>query len=723
MVSRSPVRVLAVLCLSVATACGSPTPNGSGSYGLTVKTRGEGSVQSTPVGVDCGPLCTAPFKAGTEVVLAALPSEGGSLVAWGGACTGSGECRVVMDADREVTADFTVPLTVKVQSAGGTVVSSPAGVNCGEFCGAQFPPGTQVTLTATPAAGFGFSGWGGACSGTSLTCSVTLDAATEVTAAFAPLAPADAVLVVNVTGTGQGTVTSDPSGISCPTGCNGSYPPGTQVTLTAAPASGSTFAGWSGGCSGRAATCTLTMDTSRSVTARFTAGGGSCNWVHQLSGAAGISGSERDAVTGIARDPATGRLLIVATLSGDVTLAGSTVPAPFDYGNATAIVMNPEGSQVVSSFARGSTNPVGVVLTGPGGWMPDGRVVMAIQVSGTMDFGGATLVQPTAWRTYAAAYATDGTLSWVQAAGVTTNAFLFEALHGLAVDSSSGAVVLGTRFEQADTFGTSTTYTPTPYNGASTGPGADALLVRYTAAGQPSWVRTAGGDASDDLYAVAVGPAGKVAYAGAFRGAADFGGGAFPATQPFSAVVGTYDSTGVFQFTRAIENAAGRAVAVAGNGDVLVAGELTGVADFGGVTKTPSGMDAFVARYGATGTLQWVTLLGGTGQDAAKAMAVDPLTGDAWVAGTFTGTATFLASPETSRGQSDVFLVRLGADGAVKQAVTYGGTQADAPLTLSVDSAGNALLGGEFSGIADYGATTPFTATGFSDGFALCLSP
>jgi hypothetical protein len=154
-----------------------------------------------------------------------------------------------------------------------------------------------------------------------------------------------------------------------------------------------------------------------------------------------------------------------------------------------------------------------------------------------------------------------------------------------------------------------------------------------------------------------------------------------------------------------------------------VAGELTGPADFGGVTKTPSGMDAFVARYSANGTLQWVTLLGGTGSDGAQALALDPLTGEAWVAGTFTGTATFLSSPETSRGQEDVFLARLGTDGSVSRAVTYGGTLADSPLALSVDGSGNVLMGGEFSGTADYGGTAPFTASGSSDGFALCLSP
>src|SRR5262249_29407173 len=48
-------------------------------------------------------------------------------------------------------------------------------------------------------------------------------------------------------GTGSGTVTSTPTGITCGTTCSGNYASGTAVTLTATPATGSTFSGWSGG--------------------------------------------------------------------------------------------------------------------------------------------------------------------------------------------------------------------------------------------------------------------------------------------------------------------------------------------------------------------------------------------------------------------------------------------------------------------------------------------
>jgi predicted phage tail protein len=80
-----------------------------------------------------------------------------------------------------------------------------------------------------------------------------------------------AQLIVTVTkaGSGTGTVTSNPTGITCGADCSESYPGGTVVTLTATPASGSTFGGWSGACSGTS-TCTVTGNTSISVTASFT---------------------------------------------------------------------------------------------------------------------------------------------------------------------------------------------------------------------------------------------------------------------------------------------------------------------------------------------------------------------------------------------------------------------------------------------------------------------
>jgi hypothetical protein len=69
-------------------------------------------------------------------------------------------------------------------SGRGTVTSSPGAIDCGAACHAAFWPRASVILTANPADGSAFLGWGGACVGTALTCELTMDSAKTVTAAF-----------------------------------------------------------------------------------------------------------------------------------------------------------------------------------------------------------------------------------------------------------------------------------------------------------------------------------------------------------------------------------------------------------------------------------------------------------------------------------------------------------------------------------------------------------
>ncbi len=81
--------------------------------------------------------------------------------------------------------------------------------------------------------------------------------------------PAQACHALTVTLGGSGTGTVSGTGITCPTGCSGSYGASTSLTLTPAPAPGSAFTGWSGDCAGTGG-CTLTMSADHAVTATFT---------------------------------------------------------------------------------------------------------------------------------------------------------------------------------------------------------------------------------------------------------------------------------------------------------------------------------------------------------------------------------------------------------------------------------------------------------------------
>lgn len=234
---------------------------------------GAGTVTSSPAGVNCGADCTEVYSAGTMVTLTAAPAVGSTFTGWSGeGCSGTGTCTVTMDAAKTVAATFALQnftlSTAKAGTGTGTIASSPAGINCGADCTEVFPFGTTVTLTAAAGSGSTFSGWsGGGCSGTG-TCVTTINAATTVTATFTLNTYA---LTVNKSGSGTGTVTSSPAGVNCGTDCSEMYNHGTMVTLTATPAMGSSFTGWSGGCTGTG-TCTVTMDAAKTVTANFTLG-------------------------------------------------------------------------------------------------------------------------------------------------------------------------------------------------------------------------------------------------------------------------------------------------------------------------------------------------------------------------------------------------------------------------------------------------------------------
>jgi Domain of unknown function (DUF1929)/Divergent InlB B-repeat domain len=205
---------------------------------------------------------------------------------------------VVLHACRETT-DITPPtaslgtvqyrLTITGRGTGdGRVVSLPSGIGCSitagvvatTGCSFLFASGQVVKLTATPAAGHSFTGWGNACSGKG-TCSVTMTAARAVSAQF--LKGPFTIRISAGSGTGTGTVKSQAGltpalkcvitdGVPAVTGCSARYPAYSSVILTATPLSGDQFLGWGSPCSGTGS-CSPTVIMNRTISAKFEAGG------------------------------------------------------------------------------------------------------------------------------------------------------------------------------------------------------------------------------------------------------------------------------------------------------------------------------------------------------------------------------------------------------------------------------------------------------------------
>jgi phospholipase C len=275
--SRVTRRVF-VCCVSsiflILCGCGgggsSSFPTGSVQLSVQAAGGGGGTVSSNPTGINCGSACSASFSSGTQVTLTASPAANSFFAGWSGACSGTGVCKITVTQNTSVMANFSASPVLTVTLAGtgsGSVTSNPAGINCGQTCSAGFSTGSAVTLTATAGANSIFAGWTGSDCGSSPTCVVTLGASEQVTATFNNSAQNTAMLTVTLAGTG--TVTSSPAGINCPQTCSASFEIGTQVTLTEAPAANSSFAGWSGACHGTASTCSVALNSSQSVTATF----------------------------------------------------------------------------------------------------------------------------------------------------------------------------------------------------------------------------------------------------------------------------------------------------------------------------------------------------------------------------------------------------------------------------------------------------------------------
>ena len=212
-------------------------------YALTVSTVGSGSVLRV--------RAQTSYTSGTVVTLTASPSAGYTFTGWSGDLTGSvNPATITMNAAKTVTATFTaIEYTFTVSTSGsGSVAKSPSKTT--------YHYGDVVQLTATPITGWTFSAWSGDVTGSANPASMTVNGNKAVTATFT-----QNQYTLDVPIIGSGSVAKSPSKTT--------YIYGETVQLTATPAAGYTFTGWSGDLTGSVNPATITMNAAKTVTATF----------------------------------------------------------------------------------------------------------------------------------------------------------------------------------------------------------------------------------------------------------------------------------------------------------------------------------------------------------------------------------------------------------------------------------------------------------------------
>src|SRR2546426_343355 len=292
-------------------------------YTLNLTTVGNGTASKSPD--------QPSYNFGTVVQLTATPNAGQSFVGWTGDASGTANpLSVTMDGDKSITAQFTVILSVTVVGSG-SVTKSPNQ--------ATYAPGTVVQLTATPAVGWHVVGWSGDASGTANPLSVTMDGNKNITATFAIN-----TYTLSVTTVGNGTVTKSPN--------QATYNHGTVVQLTATPAVGWRFVGWSGDASGLANPLSVTMDGNKNITATF----------------------EANSYT------------LGLTTVGNGTASKSPDQPSYDYGTVVQLTSTPSPGQSFVGWtgdASGTTNPLDVTMDGDKSITAQFTVILSVTVVGS----------------------------------------------------------------------------------------------------------------------------------------------------------------------------------------------------------------------------------------------------------------------------------------------------------------------------------------------------
>lgn len=536
--------------------------------------RGQGTVVSTPPGIDCpGVACAASFDVDQSVVLTATAAAGSRFGAWT-SCPAAvdGACTVSLTGDAATTVQFvrTPRVTIDVVgSADFAIGSSPAGVTCaGATCAGVFDHGTAVTVTASDGAASRWKGWTG-CGGAAGPCTVTVDAAdVALTATYRDLLGLDALLE----GSGAGTLAA--TGLTCAGAtCAGTYEAGASVTITATPAAGSRFAGWTGcdsvgGAGG--AQCVVAVASARTVRAGF---------VRQRQVTLDVTGSGAGSVD----------LAGVGTCSADCTLT-------VDQGPIT-LTQTPTAGSRGDGFAGACTS------AGP---------------------TCATTVATDA--TVAVAFVRQHTLTITVAADVTVT-----GPAGPCVGPATCAAVVDLGATIALAAATALPGQQLRWSTGCTGGGCAVAIAGDLTVG----VSLDGGHASwgqllhlpdstyhDTVRGVATAPDGDVIATGA--------------SSPFGprGWVARYAPDGTLRWSRAV-TATGDddvvAACVTASGDVIIGGSGNGTIQLDATSITDTGRnDGWVARLdGATGTAAWMVKIGGPvlthgfANDAVLALACD----------------------------------------------------------------------------------------------------
>jgi Ca2+-binding RTX toxin-like protein len=299
---------------------------------------------------------------------------------------------------------------------------------------------------------------------------------------------------------------------------------------------------------------------------------------------------------------------------------------------------------------------------------------------------------------------------------------------GIAVDSQGQAYVTG--YTGSGNFPTNGTLPP--FQGTSPG-SFDAFVTKLDATGLgPIYSTYLGGSGDEHGEGIAIDASGG-AYVAGYTDSTNY-----PTQTPHQGVnagglydgfVTKLDATGSLDYSTFLGNTGDDVatnVAVDGTGSAYVTGYTSSATFPTPASSGPNagGNDAFITKLGPAGSLVYSDLLGGSGDDLAWGISVDGA--KAYVAGVTESSNFPMQAPfqgSAAGGSADAFVTKYDTSGSLSYSTYLGGTSDDRAWAIAVDGTGAAYVAGETSSAVFPTPGNPGSIGGNDEAFVTKLTP
>jgi hypothetical protein len=414
---------------------------------------------------------------------------------------------------------------------------------------------------------------------------------------------------------------------------------------------------------------------------------------------------------------ASGNVIVTGYFTSTTIAFGTTtLTNPNSLGTAEFFIVkyDASGNVLWAKRAGGSANDYGnsVVVDANGN-----SIVIGYFTSPTITFGTITLINAGKTDFFIVKYDASGNVLWAKSGGGSE----FEEGVSVSTDASGNVVATGYFSSLLMTLGTTTLSTAVPISW-------DIFLVKYDANGNVVWAKREGGSNNDNSTSVTTDASGNILLTGGFYSPTiTFGTTTFTNTGNSDFFIVKYDAAGNVLWAKSAGGNAyevGSGVAIDVNGNSIVMGHfMSPTIAFGTTTLTNGANDNFfLVKYDSGGNVLWAKSEGGSASPDVRGVSTDN-NGNVLVTGQFTSPSiTFGTTTFTNTGISDFFLLKYNSAGNLLWAKSAGGNSDDMGKSVAIDTNGNIFVTGFFtSPTISFGSTT-LTLTVGLDIFLLKLS-